>query len=467
LNLEPSTLNHQPLTLNDWSRFDRTVLLVIATGLLLVVVLLWRGDRVGVQIADVYPEEGAANVSVRSGLRVIFSQEMAIGPEMPVQLSPPVTGVTRWDGRTLAFIPAQPLQPGTTYTVTVAAGLESRQGRPFLRPYTWHFETGQSRVLYITWDEEDRSQIAVVNPDSSAGRQLTQEVYGVVDFAVAPDGMSIVYAAVREDGGSDLRLIDSDGANPRELLECPDAACSGASWLPDGRRLVYERRNMSLPGAPPGPPRLWWLDAVQGQSAPVFQDSQWLGLGPTVSPSGEWLAYVVPLEQEIQIYNLNSGRTLRVTSRMGQPGAWHPQQDLLLVNDIQLEGDRYAVHLYLVNLENDQLQNLSGSEEDVNDNWPVWSPDGEWIVFGRREPGVPMGSQIWLMRADGSESRPLTNEPEINYSSASWSPDGLFLLFQRFLLQDPGRDPDIWILDVSSGQMWQVVTAGVQPTWLP
>jgi Tol biopolymer transport system component len=452
---------------NDWSRFDRTVLLVVFAGLLLVGALLWRGDRVGVQIAAVYPAGGATNVSVRSGIQVVFSQEMAIGPETPVQLSPPVVGVTRWDGRSVAFVPAQPLEPGTTYTVTVDAGLESRQGRPFLRPYTWRFQTGQSRVLHITWDDEDRSQIALVNPDGSDARQLTQEVYGVVDFAVSPDGMSIVYAAVREDGGSDLRLIDSDGANLQDVLECPDAVCSGASWLPDGRRLVYERRNMGAPGAPPGPPRLWWLDVIQGQTTAVFQDSQWLGLGGRVSASGEWLAYVVPLEQEIQIFNVSSGRTLRVTSRMGQPGAWHPQQDLLLVNDIQLEGDRYAVHLYLVNLENDQLQNLSGGEEDVNDNWPIWSPDGEWIAFGRREPGVPMGSQLWFMRADGDEIRALTDDPEINYSGASWSPDGRLLLFQRFLLQDPGRDPGIWLLDVSSGQMWQVVEAGTQPAWLP
>jgi Tol biopolymer transport system component len=455
------------LPFNDWSRFDRTVLLTVLGALLLVAVLLWRGDRVGVRIAAVYPAEQAANVSVRSGVRVIFTQEMAIGPESALELSPPVPGVTRWDGRTLAFVPAEPLEPGTAYTVTVAAGLESRQGRPFLRPYTWHFETGQSRVLHVTWDDEDRSQIAVVNPDGSGSRQLTQEVYGVVDFAVASDGTSLIYAALREDGGSDLRLIDSDGANARDVLACVDAACSGASWLPDGRRLVYERRNMTVPGVPPGPPRLWWLDVLQGQTAPVFQDSQWLGLGARASSSGDWLAFVVPLEQEIQIYNLSSGRTLRVTSRMGQPGNWHPQENWLLVNDIQLDGDRYAVHLYLVDLDTDQLQNLSGSEENVNDNWPIWSPDGEWIAFGRREPGVPMGSQIWLMRADGGESRPLTQEPEINYSSASWSPDGRFLLFQRFLLQDPGRDPGIWLLEVSSGRTWEVVGAGVQPAWLP
>jgi TolB protein len=451
----------------DWSRFDRTVLLILGSGLLLVGALLWRGDRVGVQIATVLPAEGAAGVSVRSGIQVIFSQEMAIGPETPVRLSPPVAGVTRWDGRSLAFIPSEPLAPGTTYTVTVAAGLQSRQGRAFLQPYSWRFHTGQSRLLYVTWDAEDRSQIAVVNPDGSNVQQLTQEVYGVVNFAVSPDATTIVYAALREDGGSDLRLMDSSGANVRPVLECPEAACAGATWLPDGRRLIYERRNMTLAGAPPGPPRLWWLDVVQGQTTAVFQDSQWLGLGPRVSSGGDWLAYVVPLEQEIQIYSLSSGRTLRITSRMGQPGAWHPQQDLLLVNDIQLEGDRYAVHLYLVNLENDELANLSGSEENVNDNWPVWSPDGEWIAFGRREPGVPMGSQLWLMRADGRETRPLTDDPEINYSVPSWSPDGRFLLFQRFLLQDPGRDPGIWLLDVNNGQMWEAVTAGVQPTWLP
>jgi hypothetical protein len=34
-------------------------------------------------------------------------------------------------------------------------------------------------------------------------------------------------------------------------------------------------------------------------------------------------------------------------------------------------------------------------------------------------------------------------------------------------LQDPGRDPGIWLLEVNNGRMWEVVGAGVQPAWLP
>jgi Tol biopolymer transport system component len=451
----------------EFSRFDRAVLL-LCLGLLLVAgLLLWRGDRVGVQVTAVYPPPDAGDVSASAGVQVVFSQEMAIGAGAPLTISPPVPGRVRWDGRIVAFVPDQPLQPGTTYTVTVANGLQSRQGRPFLHAYSWRFQTGQTRILYIAWDDQERSQIFVTNPDGREQRRLTEEPYDVLDFAVAPDGATIIYSSRREDGGSDLWLVDHDGANRRQVLDCAEAACTGPVWLPDGRRLVYERRNMSLAGAPPGPPRLWWLDVAQRQSVPVFQDSQWLGLGPRPSANGDWLAYVVPLEQEIQMYNVTDGRTLRVTSRMGQPPAWRPDQDWLLVNDILLDDDRYAVHIFLIDLATSELRNLSGEDADVNDNWPAWSPDGRWIAFGRRIPRVPMGSQLWLMAADGTEVRPLTDEPEVNYGAPKWSPDGQKLLFERFVLAQPGTDPGIWLLDVASGALFQVVPEGIQPAWLP
>lgn len=80
---------------------------------------------------------------------------------------------------------------------------------------------------------------------------------------------------------------------------------------------------MSDAGAPPGP-RLWWLDVTSSESVAVFQDSQWLGLLASFSPDGQWLSYVLPLAQEVQAYNLETGQTFLIQSRTGESGAWSP-----------------------------------------------------------------------------------------------------------------------------------------------
>ena len=61
----------------------------------------------------------------------------------------------------------------------------------------------------------------------------------------------------------------------------------------------------------------------------------------------------------------------------------------------------------------DTRVNLSGETAPVEDGAPVWSPDGEWLAFRRNindGPGATLTKQLWLMRADGSEARPLTND---------------------------------------------------------
>src|SRR5690606_20232524 len=218
--------------------------------------------------------------------------------DLTFEITPPLEGTIRWEGRRAVFEPAVPLAPDTHYTITIPPGLRSTQGRQMVRPVTWEFQTGHPRILYLTWDEANHNQLHLIDPAGGEPQQLTNAPLGLSDYGVSPDGRQIVYSAIREDGGSDLYLLSpTRPEETRLLLACESAVCSGAVWSKDGRRLVYERRTMTEDNAPPGPPRLWWLDVAGGQTVPVFEDSQWLGLGARFSPDGRWLSYISPLSQ--------------------------------------------------------------------------------------------------------------------------------------------------------------------------
>lgn len=330
------------------------------------------------------------------------------------------------------------------------------------------FNSDEPSILYISWENEnDFNQLYVIQPDGRGRQQLTNEPGGILDYAISPDGRQIVYSARKTNGSADLWLISAQGGDRRQLLACPDATCTQAVWSPDGRRLVYERRNIPVPGAPPGPPRLWWLDSQSGETLAVFQDNQWLGLGARFSPDGRWLSYIAPVNQEIQVYNLETGASLIIPSKTGEPATWSLDSASLLVSEMQFQGERFAIHLFRAYLADASLSNLSGRNLDTNDGLPVYSPDGEWIAFGRKKPRAPMGKQLWLMRPDGSEVTAMTENPDIHYGKPAWSPDGRQIVMQGYLLAEPGAQPTLWLLDVASGEMQEIVSPGIQPAWLP
>ena len=53
------------------------------------------------------------------------------------------------------------------------------------------------------------------------------------------------------------------------------------------------------------------------------------------------------------------------------------------------------------------------------------------------------------------------------HQAPAWSPDGRCLLFQQYALEKPNPRPGIWLLDVETGELQEVVTPGLWPRWLP
>lgn len=94
------------------------------------------------------------------------------------------------------------------------------------------------------------------------------------------------------------------------------------------------------------------------------------------------------------------------------------------------------------------------------DGFPSWSPDGERIAFASDRDGGNW--ELYTMNADGSEQRRLTNTPDHDESVTAWSPDGRKIAY----VTDVIENPVIRVMN-ADGSDRRRLTAGNWPSWSP
>jgi len=72
------------------------------------------------------------------------------------------------------------------------------------------------------------------------------------------------------------------------------------------------------------------------------------------------------------------------------------------------------------------VTSLPGNEED-----PSLSPDGHFVVFSWSGPPPSTKGDIWIKSVDGEAMRRLTNTPDVDEHWPRWSPDGQWIAFSR------------------------------------
>lgn len=461
-------------------RFDRAVFLLIIGTLLAILLVIWRGDQVGLRVIALTPTMNASDVPLHARLQIRFDQAIISDTtKIKLAFTPPLSGTVQAAGDKLIFTPDTALQPHTAYTVTLAAGLYSEQKQRLLKPVIWQFQTSQTQILYSRIDAINKEQLFIASLDLaqpgisgrlSEPRQLSFGPASIWDFTVGPAG-DIVYSVLEENGSSDLWAIAPGAKDSAKLFDCQQAVCNSAAWSPDNRFLAFSKRNnSSFSAGVLSPPRLWLLALSTGQATRLFDDDQRLGFEPRWSADGEWLSYIAPDLGGVGVYNLRTKAAHFYPTTSGETGIWHPRRNQLLISVVQPIGERFTTHLVLVDLATGVQHNLSGATNLVEDNSPAWSSDGAWIAFRRKElegPHATLGAQIWRMRADGSQATALTSDPKFDHSQLAWSPDSQHLLFQKLPLKGPDITISVWVLDVQHGQQWEVAKPGQRPVWMP
>lgn len=104
------------------------------------------------KILTVLPRNEATNVPRSTGIEITFSHDNFSKYEEYVSIAPQVAGRFETYGRTLVYVPEQPLAAGTVYTVTVKAGLPLSDGAQALaEDHRVQFETETTGGASYSW----------------------------------------------------------------------------------------------------------------------------------------------------------------------------------------------------------------------------------------------------------------------------------------------------------------------------
>jgi dipeptidyl aminopeptidase/acylaminoacyl peptidase len=241
----------------------------------------------------------------------------------------------------------------------------------------------------------------------------------------SPDGTRIAYAAPGEPSGAQIfvRWMDAEGAVTQltRLTESP----SGIEWSPDGKWISFsmfvprrESWTIPMPAAPRGAK---WTEAPR-----IVQKLNYRRDGSGFVEDGN---------SHIFLVNADGGGTPRqITSGDFNHGAgqWTADGKSLLFSGLRIPNSEYSwrqSEIYSVDVATGDVKQLT--KRNGPDANPTPSPDGKLIAYtGYDSTGATwVDSKLYVMNADGSNSRVISGNLDRSPSGLIWAADNTGVYF--------------------------------------
>jgi eukaryotic-like serine/threonine-protein kinase len=281
--------------------------------------------------------------------------------------------------------------------------------------------------------------------------------YGQVAFASQRIGMPQIY------------LINVDGSDLRPITNILEGACQ-PSWSPSGAQLVFTSpcqintdsyRESSL-----------YLINADGSDLTPLNTAPGGDFDPAWSPDGKHIAFTSLRDGHKEIYSMDTD-TLKVTrltvssaadEENSQP-AWSP-----FSNQIVFVKKRFgALQIWTMTDTGQNQEQVVRSGQTLWDYSPVWTPDGQSIIFNQ----VPVnpGSLPWLMqiRFEDRETELPTRVRLgiVGVQNLSFSSDGFWMVYEGI---DDRNNKDVYYMTASGAtrtRLTKDLKDDFDPVWRP
>ena len=273
-----------------------------------------------------------------------------------------------------------------------------------------------SKIAFVS--EEYPSVLYIADPDpGSVPVPLTENVTSpyrnnnLLDCRTpdwSPDGKQIVFIHEHWLNPRDIWMINSNGTNPRALLEQEEHEGGGVyyfpTWLPDGSRIAFLGPGSSIYTMLPDGTQIE-NTGIRGYFVGVFN---WILGGQILVGTAVWN---VETQTGREILDIGEGYHSRhaEVSRDGNHIAFTKLKDE--------RAERWeTAQVWIAEMDGSNLRYLTDGFD------PTWSPDSRRIVFNRGK-GEPFYTdeieKLFIINADGTELQALYDFPG---KHPSWSP---------------------------------------------
>ncbi len=247
-------------------------------------------------------------------------------------------------------------------------------------------------------------------------------VYASAFPAVSPDNRTIVVTERGpESDGMALVMWNTDGTHPRRVYQHGmNIVGAGLEWSRNGEWLAFGE-GAFFAARTRAPAQIMIMR--DGSDVRAVTNTGNAGF-PSWSPDGSEIVYRAWAGNErgegLRIVNVATGESRALTTEYDTLPAWSPKGDQILftryTRDERFRYDEFDI--YAIRPDGTGLKRLTTSEG--NDAHAHWSPDGNFILwsssrFGFKDEaplviGQPQPyAELFIMNADGSDQRPLTD----------------------------------------------------------
>lgn len=295
-----------------------------------------------------------------------------------------------------------------------------------------------------------QGETQLVSFDAASGEPTNVAVGpGIKMFPVILSSGEIAY--VRKDAGA-------PGVFYRNGTRGPGGAVRSPSWSPNGTRVVYHK---ILSNQSPDWQKTW--------SRSAEYELILTGLLPAFHPDGQRLAATLEDNSKMVLIDAGTNASRMLFQQEGQRALapqWSPQGDVIIFGvgfyfrdraggaqvalikpdgsgfrhltsgannngfpSFAPDGKRFVYRTFGRKGQGLRIMTLEGNSVTTlttdYDNFPLWSPRGDLIIFVRQHES---DFEIFSIRPDGMDLRRLTNSPG-NDAHMGWSPDGERFVF--------------------------------------
>lgn len=260
--------------------------------------------------------------------------------------------------------------------------------------------------------------------------QLTNEATTNFYASFSYDGEQILYSSLQQR----FKIIDmsADGTEPQAIIDLPGYNLYAPTLSPDGSLIAVSVENISSRLM-----QIWIFTSTGERIKPLSEESTW-AVDPVWTADGQSVIfgfeqdgkrahYIADIEEPNQKALVDPDRTtsayydLKIGGRsdISPDDQWFvfyagTQASATLPNSCKISsiGNR---EIYVMKLDGSELRPLTNGGDNVA---PSFSPDGKWITFMSYRDG---DSEIYAMRADGANVRQLTFNERCDWQPR-WGP---------------------------------------------